>query len=153
MPFTETVDSVTAHIRYKMLARELKDEIGNRMLDLLAAGAAPDYMALWTAVVLIDPPALVYHTAPRTARDSIMKDGLRSALPSSGTRGVGAVGQPRGVYVGGTPDVQGIWSTESAWDVWEVRSADLPWAHDRLNTGCWMITSDVPVTALCLMEQ
>lgn len=143
---------IRAHIAHKVAMRELDPDVAGRMIGHLDAGDPPDYAALLTKATFLPLPALVHHTAPASARDSIARDGLRAAAPVDGPRwGSLATGQPRGVYVAEHPDERGVWADEETWDVWAVDTTGLPWTHDRLNPGCWILTCDVPATAVVLV--
>lgn len=126
------------------------------MLAALDAGADPDYQALLTAAQWPDPPARVFHTAPRTARERIAAGGLLVSQPGApGTDpmpdpyGVYASQRP-GVYVGEHPDTAGMWSRWATWDVWAVDVTGLPWVPDPMNPRCWVLTADVPADRLTL---
>jgi len=147
-----TSDDVRRHIGLKLAAHELPAPVAHRMLAALDGGAVPDYVALRESATFIDPPALVYHTAPTSDRRKIRGHGLIVCQPGKG--GAWApdreickmlqAAQPPGVYVTAEPDSRGVFAHWPAWDVWEVRRLDLPWRHDRLNPGCWSLSQDVP---------
>lgn len=152
-------DDVRRHVLFKRdMERSLRPELADHMLAALDAGAAPDFHALLVADQWPDLPARVFHTAPRTARESIISGGLRVCQPGSpGTDpmpdpyGVYA-GQTPGVYVGEAPDTDGMWSRWAEWDVWEVDPAGLPWAPDPMNPRCWVLLADVPVDRVTLTD-
>ena len=63
-----TAEDVRRHIEHKARAHELKQEVAQRMLGALAAGAVPDYGQLLHEAIFRPPPPRVFHTAPRWAR-------------------------------------------------------------------------------------
>lgn len=154
----DTVEDIRRHVMLKRDLWELRPEVAARMLAALDAGAPPDYQALLHAAMFPDPPAVVYHTAPASRRDQIAATGLRVSQPGQGgswapTKAVCVMlqaAQPPGVYVGAAPDLRGVWSHWPAWDVWAVRRGPLPWAHDKLNPGCWSLRADVSPDAIRL---
>lgn len=150
----QSAEDVHRHIEFKRGARELKDDVADRMQVALNEGAKPDYAALLEAATFLPPGGVTYHTAPRHARESIREHGLRmcAAGESPHWQPEQNAGQPDGVYVGSKPDTLGVWSHWSQWDVWAIRMDGLSWVHDRMNPGCWAITQDVSPTALELHE-
>jgi hypothetical protein len=149
-------EEVRRHIGFKLQSRELKAEVGQRMLALLDEGSAPDYQELLRAAMFCDPPALVYHTAPSDRRNSILKDGLMVRQPGhagnwkAASTSMIVSTQPAGVYVAASPDERGIWSHWQSWDVWEIKLEGLTWSHDELNPGCWCLLDGAPASALRL---
>lgn len=135
------------HITFKAVAGDLAGDVADRMLAALDAGAEPDYATLLDHALFVAPPSRVFHTAPSTARAAIRTSGL---VPGHGQNWHGtAAGQPAGVYVGATPDLRGLWAHWESWDIWEIDLTGLPWSHDRLNPGCWVL-GPVPPTHLSL---
>src|SRR4051794_15348453 len=122
----QSAADVRRHIQFKASSFELKADVAERMLAALDVGAEPDYGRLLRAAMFPDPPAVVYHTAPRTARESIRAQGLRASQPGDGGSWAPSkaicemlqASQPPGVYVGAEPDVRGAWAHWAAWDVW-----------------------------------
>lgn len=141
-----TAEEVRRHIAYKRDGeRTLAPEVAERMLAALDAGAATDYQALWRAAAWPTPPPIVYHTAPASARASIMAEGLRVGVPAEGnwSRLACEVGQPAGVYVEAKPDRAGKWSHWPEHDVWAIDREGLAMEPDELNPGCWVILEPV----------
>ncbi len=143
-PFLDLA-AVRAHIRYKASVRELPADVAERMVDAIDSGSAADYPTAYDIAVFVPLPDVVYHTAPREARDAILRDGLIAHEPGDyGSRWL-ATGQPSGLYVGSRPDVDGKWAGRTEeWDVWLVRTSGLSedeWRNDRLNPGCWSLVN------------
>ena len=100
---------------------------------------------------VVPPPAVAYHTAPASARESILTNGLLPSQP--GTNGSGGFvvdlllsGQQRGVCVTAEPDVEGRWSSEPAWDVRQVQTPENGWLPDRLHPASWCLVDQVEET-------
>lgn len=149
------MDATRRHIEHKAACRELAPERAEDMLALLDAGSRLDYAGLYEAVVFVPLPSVVYHTAPRSARQSIQRQGLVQHAPEDGDFGWRATSQPRGVYVGAHPDLRGTWARTDDWDVWRINLAerDVAWSHDRLNPGFWALHFDVPAELLSLHDR
>ncbi|WIB65812.1 hypothetical protein [Curtobacterium sp. MCBD17_040] len=152
-----TADEVANHIRYKMTVRELRQDVGIRMLNLLDDGRPADYQALYEEATRVDLPAVVYHSTSAANRVSILRAGLTAQLPSENRHWANMVfavaAQPRGVYVAPTPDTDGLWRHDSTigWDVWAVNTASISnWQHDHLNEDAWVVLGDIPAAALTL---
>lgn len=150
-----TAVEIRRHVELKRSAHELRDEVADRLLVILDdAGSEPDYASLLWQATFPDPPTIVWHTAPSSARCLIERDGLQPSSPGTSSHWRPTVGtpcangflddQPRAVYVGANPDWIGLWSHWSSWDIWEVALGDLPWRHDEINPGCWAITARIP---------
>ena len=140
-------EDIEHHIRYKMQVGELPAKVGLKMLDELQRYPVPGttYASLYEEVMFPDPPRIVYHTAPTSARAQILERGL---VLGDGSTNWGDVGQPMGIYVGPEPDEIGKWAFAfDPWDIWEV-VVGVPWQHDRMNPGCWVLTQPVPPTSL-----
>ena len=148
----DTADEIRRHVGVKLAAYEIRPEVAERMLAALDSGADPDYAALFHAATHPEPPARVYHTAPRSARESILRRGLEASQPGRGGSWAPyrevcvrlQAAQPPGVYVAAQPDRRGVWAHWPEWDVWEVDLAGLLWAHDALNPGCWSVPASIP---------
>lgn len=105
---------------------------------------------------IVHPPAVTFHTAPTSARESILAAGLLPSRPGEhrpGTNGSGGFvvdlllsAQQRGVYVTAEPDVEGRWSSEPAWDVWQVQTPESGWLPDRLHPDSWCLVDQVEAT-------
>lgn len=155
-----TAEDVRHHVLYKRDSEHLDPEIAERMLAALDAGAAPNYARLLHEATFIPPPPIVFHTGPPAGRDSILREGLRVSDPGQSEHWKVTApdciaiqaGQPAGIYVARDPDELGVWSHWPAWDVWAVVVRDLPWKHDELNPGCWVITAPVPPEQLTLYQ-
>ena len=153
-----TEEDVRRHIHFKLEARDLREDVGGRMLGALDDGAEPDYQVLLRRATFLDPPPILYHTAPVFKRGEILRDGLTVSQPGEGgpwapQKALCLIlqrAQPPGVYVGPSPDVVGIWAHWATWDVWEVTLGTMVWRHDELNPGCWSLVNDVAVDALRL---
>jgi hypothetical protein len=156
-PLTTAAD-IRRHVTLKRDLGELREGVAARMLAALDAGDAPDYQLLLRAAMFPDPPATVFHTAPASWRGEIATTGLRVSQPGQGgswapNKAICVMlqaAQPPGVYVCAAPDLRGVWSHWPAWDVWAVQRRSLPWAHDKLNPGCWSLRADVPPDAIRL---
>lgn len=148
-----TAEGLIAHIEYKARAYELPRETADAMLAALAAGAEPDYQALYREVTQRPLPSKAYHTAPTEFRYLIGNLGLRRARPEDGYWNINAAGQPEGVYVAAEPDIRGRWAATDEWDIWEVHTEGLTWAHDLLNPGCWAILENIRPARLVLKHE
>lgn len=157
-----TTGAIRRHVALKRSAHELRDEVADRLLTLLGdAGPNPDYASLLRRATFPDPPPIVWHTAPVSARHSIECDGLHPSSPGTSAHWQPRAGtpcangflndQPTAVYVSAAPDLHGLWSHWASWDVWEVTLGDLPWRHDEVNPGCWAITESVPAHRVNLL--
>lgn len=94
----------------------------------------------------VNAPALGYHAAPASARDSIQRHGLRAADPSEADWSL--AGQPFGVYVAATPEDAELWAGEDA-DLWEVDLRGLPVTADPMGDGrAWVVRTDLPANRL-----
>lgn len=146
-------DDVRRHIHFKRLSRELADDVADRMVAALDAGAHPDYAALLEAATFLDPPAVVFHTAPVHLRETLVQVGLvpQRARDSPHWRPEQVVGQPDATFVGAEPDLTGRWAHWSRWDIWQVHLEGLRWEHDRLNPGCWAVLQPVCPQRLTLL--
>jgi hypothetical protein len=146
-------DDVRHHIEFKMSVRELKSDVGQRMLAALEGGAKPDYRTLHEAALFFDPPAVCFHTASADDRESILANGLLPGDERNWNEYQRVASQPKGVYLAAEPDLRGLWSHWPKWDVWAVDMSGLDWQHDRLNPGCWVVLGPVPVANLTLAHQ
>lgn len=151
-------DEVRAHIIYKRdLERRLDPAIAERMLQLLDAGAEPDYHALWLAAAWPEPPAHLFHTASVKSRRSIATGGLEPRKPWEGNFAntpdaeLLELGQPIGVYAARRIDFEGKWSHWRRWDVWRIETAGSLWQPDLLNPECWSTPEPVPPARLHLL--
>ncbi|HEV7805489.1 MAG TPA: hypothetical protein VGO80_06710 [Solirubrobacteraceae bacterium] len=152
------------HAEHKVRSGQTKPPIAGRLLALLDREPGPivDYYALLLAATFPDPPPVVFHTAAPAGRESIREEGLRTSDPGQSEHWAVPIGremcvimqgwQPHGVYVGAQPDIRGVWSHWPTWDIWRIERRDLPWQHDELNPGCWVLTAHVPTSSIELLH-
>jgi hypothetical protein len=156
-------DDALAHLRRKLDAGEIALPFAERMLAALRAAPHNPPMsydeARWHAA---HPPlpTVVYHTAPRSARESIQREGLRVSQPGEGGSWAPNKAicrmlqseQPPGVYVCREPDYLGVWAHWPRWDVWQISVVGLSYEHDALNPECWRLTTAVASERLLLVS-
>jgi hypothetical protein len=153
-----TEEDKRRHIGLKLACNEMRPEVAARMLAALDAGSLLSYAALLHDATFIDPPRVLYHTAPPFRTGIIAAGGLKMCQPGQG--GAWApyrelckmlrASQPPGVYVAAEPDVRGIYAHWQTWDVWQVTRGNWPWEHDHVSLGCWSLSVDVPACSVRL---
>lgn len=151
---TMTAAEARRHVGFKNSARELDPAVSARMfalLEAIPADSSVDYAAILESATFIDPPVSCFHTAPLTARESILRWGLRPGA-STNWPGKNVSSQPIAVYVATEPDLRGTWSHWDRWDIWGVDLTGLLWSHDRMNPGCYSVPF-VPVDRIALLDE
>jgi hypothetical protein len=156
----ETAADIRRHIEFKSGESMTFAGYAERIRAALDAGAEPDYPMLLRAAMFPEPPTVVFHTAAPAARDSILREGLRTSDPGQSEHWKVTAPdciaiqarQPHGIYVAAEPDELGVWAHWPAWDVWRIELGALPWQHDELNPGCWVITAPVPPVQATLYQ-
>lgn len=133
-------------IRQGIDAGDLAVPVGEAMLIALQRGGPVDYQELWRSVVHVTPPAVVFRTAPASARDAILGQGLKVAAPE---RHAAEKDEPIGIVCAGLADWEGRHAPfGEAWDVWAITLGELPWLHNLRMPNSWVILADVPADAI-----